>query len=188
MWTHRRGRIDWVWNEMEKRKQAESPGGNFVTTRMSRSWPCHSRGGWSNSISGKFSGNVDVIEGQTRADLEEGSSGDLHTPLPTGLLDNTWSWLYSFSCIRHTQTDTTWEPNSGPACHSRRVMSKIFDSLAFLDRNGSWNNPKSVVWGFFFKTIKVWYYRSKTLYNKTLCTESKRNVSGCYHSFSFCAS
>lgn len=82
MLTHRTRRIDWVWSEMEKRKQAESPGEIFVTTRMNRSRPCHSRGGWSNSIDGEFSGNVDVIEGQAWADLERGSSGDLHTLLP----------------------------------------------------------------------------------------------------------
>lgn len=82
MWTHRRRRVDWVWSETEKRKQAKSPGEIFVTTGMNRSWPCHSRVAWSNSISGEFSGNVDVIEGQAWADLERGSSGDLHALLP----------------------------------------------------------------------------------------------------------
>lgn len=37
MRVHRRGRSDSVWNEMEKRKQAKSPGENSVTTRTNRS-------------------------------------------------------------------------------------------------------------------------------------------------------
>lgn len=76
MWVHRRRRIDRVWKEVAKRKQAETPGENFVTTRMNRSWPCHSRGGWNNSISEEFSGNVGVIEGQEWAEPGGGSSGD----------------------------------------------------------------------------------------------------------------
>lgn len=71
-----------------------------MTTRMNGSWPCHSRGAWSDSISGEFSGNVDVIEGQARADLERGLFWrSVCTTSPPGLLDDTSSWLSHFSCI-----------------------------------------------------------------------------------------
>lgn len=99
------GLTDWVWNEVEKRKQAKSPGENFVTTRMNRSWPCHPRGGWSNSISGEFSGNVDVMEGQARADLERGPSGDLLAPLPRGAAEQSLELaLHFLPCLARTQT------------------------------------------------------------------------------------
>ena len=78
------GLTDWVWNEMEKRKQAKSPGENFVTTRMNRSRPRHPRGGWSEATSGEFSGNVGVMGGQAWAELERDSSGDLHARLAPG--------------------------------------------------------------------------------------------------------
>lgn len=84
MWVHRRRRIDWVWKEVAKRKQAKTPGENFVTTRMNRSWPCHSREGWNNSISEEFSGNVGVIEGQEWAEPGGGSSEDQACSLPAG--------------------------------------------------------------------------------------------------------
>ena len=71
---------------------------------MKRSWPRHPRGGWSSSMSGKFSGNTAAMEGQAWADLERGFSGDLHTLLPPGLLDSCYNCPYSFSCIQCMHT------------------------------------------------------------------------------------
>ena len=79
---------------------------------MKRSWPRHPRGGWSSSTSGKFSGKMAMTEGQAWADLERGSSGDLHTLLPPGLLDSFSNCPYNFFCIQcmracaHTHTYT----------------------------------------------------------------------------------
>ena len=63
-------------------------------------------------MSGKFSGNMAVTEGQAWADLERGSSGDLHTLLPPGLLGSCSNCPYNFFCIQcmracvHTHTHT----------------------------------------------------------------------------------
>lgn len=53
-----------------------------------------------------------MTEGQAWADLERGSSGDLHTLLPPGLLDSFSNCPYNFFCIQcmracaHTHTYT----------------------------------------------------------------------------------
>lgn len=103
-WAHGRRR-DGVWNEMGKRKQAKSPGGTCETTRMKRSRPCRSRGGWNSS--------AQEVGRSQRDQPGRSSSGHLCRRAPgTGSVPGVGSSA-ACACRAH---DASREPDAGPAC------------------------------------------------------------------------